>query len=577
MGAVYEAIDRRLSSIVAVKETFAMTEEGRAAFLREAKILANLDHEAFPKVSDYFEEGEGLYLVMQLVRGNDLEELLKLRESPFSTVKVLEWADQLLDALEDLHKYKPPIIHRDVKPSNLKLTKRGKIILLDFGIAKGAAGQMSTLRTDGSLGAATPHFAPLEQILRVDPSSVRTLSTINREWVEKALHTGTDPRSDLYSLGATIYYLMTCELPDDARLRAMAVWSGKPDPLQPADKVNPQVPSAVSAILMQAMSLDRSERPPDATTMRRALREAVQAPVVTPPTIPPHEELIRQRKEEEERQRARAEAERQRREEEERQRREAEEAARRLAAEQEAARLAEEERARVAAEAEQTRKRAEENRRKRREEQERQRAEEEKQHKAEADETRRKQAVEGKTDEETIDRRGTEQSAGASIAGIPTLPAASPQVIYSKPEETITPTDPTQPAPSPRLYRRLYVTLAVTIMIASLLVIFFMFMGIPDKTTQQPGNAQPSNSPALTVDSNSTPVQPAPPPTGEDITLGDNSNSSNRNANIGNNGAPSRSTPSRNGKVTNTNNTQGNTRKTMNATDREYNRILNTN
>lgn len=297
MGAVYEAIDRRVKSTVAIKETFAMTEEGRRAFRHEAQRLANLEHEAFPKVFDHFEEGEGLYLVMQLVRGEDLAERLKERinyhEGPFSPVKVLEWADQLLDALELLHEYRPPIIHRDIKPSNLKLTQRGKIILLDFGIAKGVAGLMSA--TDGSIKAASPNFSPLEQILRIDETSVEILLAISQESVEKILQKGTDPRSDIYALGATLYCLMTGKLPADSRLRALAVWAGRQDPLQPASKLNAQVTDAASNVLMQAMALDPSERIADAATMRQRLREVVGAPAYIPPAIPLPEELEQRR------------------------------------------------------------------------------------------------------------------------------------------------------------------------------------------------------------------------------------------------------------------------------------------
>ncbi len=288
MGAVYEAIDRRVKSTVAIKETFAMTEEGRRAFRHEAQRLANLEHEVFPKVFDHFEEGEGLYLVMQVVRGEDLAERLKERlsyhEGPFSPVKVLEWADQLLDALEMLHEYNPPIVHRDIKPSNLKLTQRGKIILLDFGIAKGVAGLMSA--TDGSIKAASPNFSPLEQILKIDETSIETLSSISEESVEKILRKGTGPRSNLYALGATLYCLMTGKLPTDSRLRALAIWAGRQDPLQSAGKLNTQVTEAVSDVLMQAMALDPNDRIANAASMRQRLREAVGEPIYTPPTIP---------------------------------------------------------------------------------------------------------------------------------------------------------------------------------------------------------------------------------------------------------------------------------------------------
>src|SRR5260370_10584044 len=200
MGAVYQAMDENLSCVVAVKETFATTDEQRRAFRREAELLANLSHPTLPKVMDHFTEGEGQFLVMQFVPGHDLAELLELREQPFAVAKVLDWADQLLDGLEELHSFNPPIIHRDIKPANLKVTPRGRILLLDFGLAKGVGGQMSTANVDShgkSVYGYTPNYAPLEQIRG----------------------TGTDPRSALYSLGATMWTLLTGKVAPDALSR----------------------------------------------------------------------------------------------------------------------------------------------------------------------------------------------------------------------------------------------------------------------------------------------------------------------------------------------------------------------
>ncbi|MDT4899058.1 MAG: hypothetical protein QOH25_4135 [Acidobacteriota bacterium] len=257
MGAVYQAMDENLSCVVAVKETFATNEEHRRAFKREAELLANLTHPALPRVTDHFTLDNGQFLVMQFVSGNDLAELLTLRERPFSTDRVLEWADQLLDALEELHSYKPPIIHRDIKPANLKLTRKGKIILLDFGLAKGMAGQMSTIEGEQSglsVYGYTRQYAPLEQIRGA----------------------GTDPRSDLYSLAATIWTLLTGEIPLDALARIEEKEDGKPDPLQLADELNTEVPHSVAVILHQAMAVNRNSRPASAVEMRQALNDAME-------------------------------------------------------------------------------------------------------------------------------------------------------------------------------------------------------------------------------------------------------------------------------------------------------------
>src|SRR5262245_2738810 len=125
MGTVYEAVDQRVNSIVALKETTTTHDgEARRAFEREAALLANLRHQALPKVMDFFSEREGDFLVMEFIPGYDLAELLDLRGEPFPQTQVLRWAHDLLRVLEYLHGQSPPILHRDIKPSNLKLTKQ---------------------------------------------------------------------------------------------------------------------------------------------------------------------------------------------------------------------------------------------------------------------------------------------------------------------------------------------------------------------------------------------------------------------------------------------------------------------
>lgn len=254
MGAVYEAIDERLDATVALKETFFTDERLRKQFEREARLMARLHHPALPRVSDHFTENEGQFLVMQFIPGEDLWGMLEKRGGAFPVNEVLTWADQLLDALDYLHTQEPRIIHRDIKPQNLKLTGRGQIILLDFGLAKGFAGQISRVTTSGSIFGYTPNYAPLEQIQG----------------------TGTNERSDLYSLGATLYHLMTGAIPPDALSRATAIMSEQADPLRPANEINSAVPVSVADVLHQAMANNPARRPISAAEMRRLLNDAVQ-------------------------------------------------------------------------------------------------------------------------------------------------------------------------------------------------------------------------------------------------------------------------------------------------------------
>lgn len=258
MGAVYEAIDQRLDTTVALKETLFSEERLRKQFEREARLLARLHHPALPRVSDHFSEGDGQFLVMQFIPGDDLSEKMARKRGPFPADQVLTWADQLLDALDYLHTQDPQIVHRDIKPQNLKLTPRGQIILLDFGLAKGQAGDISRVTTGASIFGYTPNYAPLEQIQGL----------------------GTDSRSDLYSLGATLYHLMTGVKPPDALTRAAALVNGQPDPLAPASVANPAVPPDVDAFLAKAMAQNREQRYATADDMRKGLHASDSATTV---------------------------------------------------------------------------------------------------------------------------------------------------------------------------------------------------------------------------------------------------------------------------------------------------------
>jgi eukaryotic-like serine/threonine-protein kinase len=256
MGTVFEAIDQRVNCVVALKQTIANSDrEARIAFGREAALLANLRHPALPKVMDYFGEDDGDFLVMEFIPGHDLAELLELRASPFPQAQVLRWADELLGVLEYLHGQRPPIVHRDIKPANLKLTKEGEIFLLDFGLAKGSVGQMSTMGTSRSVRGYTPVYASLEQI-----------------------HShGTDPRSDIYSLGATFYHLLTGVKPIDAPTRFHALEDEQRDPLTPIRELNSLVSPSVAAVIHQAMAVSRKQRNLTATEMREVLNAAEAA------------------------------------------------------------------------------------------------------------------------------------------------------------------------------------------------------------------------------------------------------------------------------------------------------------
>lgn len=250
MGAVYEAIDLRLGHTVALKQALTEDQELWKQFEREARMMAQLNHPVLPRVSDYFTEGNRAFFVMQFVEGADLADIIAQQPGPFPREAVIAWADQLLDALIYLHSHDRQIIHRDIKPHNLKLTSAGKIVLLDFGLAKAQAAGSSDEEICRSVFGYTARYAPLEQIQDL----------------------GTTPQSDIYALGATLYHLLTGVKPPDALTRATALISSRPNPLKPAHEINPSVGLNLSAILSRAMAQNPGERYASAADFREALR-----------------------------------------------------------------------------------------------------------------------------------------------------------------------------------------------------------------------------------------------------------------------------------------------------------------
>lgn len=195
MGAVYYAWDTRLNRRVALKENALATVTSNEQFEREAQTLARLRHPNLPAVHDYFILTKGAqYLVMEYIEGGDLAQLVR-RHGPVTEARVLTWTRQICAALTYLHSQQPPVIHRDIKPQNLKLTPQGEIFLVDLGLAK--VGDVKAKTATGALGV-TSGYSPLEQYGAG----------------------GTDPRSDFYALGATLYTLLTGQTPPESIHRA---------------------------------------------------------------------------------------------------------------------------------------------------------------------------------------------------------------------------------------------------------------------------------------------------------------------------------------------------------------------
>ena len=240
MGAVYEAVDQRLDTTVALKETLFADERLRKQFEREARLLARLHHPALPRVSDHFSEGDGQFLVMQFIPGDDLSED-GARRGPFPADQVLTWADQLLDALDYLHTQDPQIVHRDIKPQNLKLTRAAKSFFSILVWRKVRATSRASQHQRAF--SATRQLRSAQQI---QPAFAR-------------------------ALGATLYHLMTGVKPPDALTRAAALVNGQPDPLALASVANQSVSPDIDTFLSKAMAQNRDQRYASAADMRRDL------------------------------------------------------------------------------------------------------------------------------------------------------------------------------------------------------------------------------------------------------------------------------------------------------------------
>jgi serine/threonine protein kinase len=259
MGAVYRAEDLRLEGRqCAIKEISlepgaspATLKQAQEQFHREASILARLDHPNLPKVSDYFSEGERDYLVMDFVSGPDLKQIVdevRQQNQFLEESLVLVWAEQLGDALEHLHSQDPPVLHRDIKPANIKLTPSGTVKLVDFGLVKLLT--PDDTRTITVLqGRGTVQYTPLEQ------------------YGGDTGHTGV--RSDIYSLGATLYHLLSGQPPPDAKQRFL-----KPDSLAPLHSFNPDVSPHVERAVMRALEMHPDRRPASVVEFRAELLSA---------------------------------------------------------------------------------------------------------------------------------------------------------------------------------------------------------------------------------------------------------------------------------------------------------------
>ena len=247
MGAVYLAQDLRFTGITrwcALKEMISTTPDPHVrriavqSFMREANLLVQLNHPGIPQIYDFFTESVRSYLVMEYVEGENLEEVLENTEGMLKEDVVLDWAVQVCDVLIYLHSQDPPIIFRDLKPSNIMLRGENKIALIDFGIAKAfEAGQKGTM-------IGTEGYSPPEQYKGV-----------------------AEPRGDIYALGATLHHLLTKR---DPRLEPPFTFHEETPRL-----LNPALSEAADAVIMKTLEYEIEKRYASAQTFRDALTDAL--------------------------------------------------------------------------------------------------------------------------------------------------------------------------------------------------------------------------------------------------------------------------------------------------------------
>jgi serine/threonine protein kinase len=253
-GAVYESEDtRRPGFSVAIKETLDPTSIRN--FQGEFATLSRLRHDNLPRYHEMFEHQGNGYLVMEFIPGQDLEKVLQRQQGPLPEPQVLGYAVQICAALGYLHSQHPPILHRDIKPANIRLTPDGLIKLVDFGLLKEGGGTTRSSRMGGTFA-----YAPLEQ------------------YGGQGHH--TDPRSDLYSLGATLYHLLTGQEPPPVTTRIAAAF----DPLLLPRSYNQNLSPHVSAAVIKATSVRSQDRFASAEEFQRALLMSGQVQFQAAPT-----------------------------------------------------------------------------------------------------------------------------------------------------------------------------------------------------------------------------------------------------------------------------------------------------
>ncbi len=284
-GMNYEAFDNELRRNILLKEildTGSATEDasrvelGSSDFSKTAEMLTGVKHASLFQIKNYFSEANFHYLVTDIIDGKNLAVLFEQKQNPFTPNDIIRWADQLLNAVSLLHSQSPPIIHNDIRPENIYLTSAGNIKLSTLNIIQNANLKKYSISEDEIFDSRNLTFSSLEQFwFGLDSASQNVILNNFDEQSQKILENPTDARSDIYSLGATLYYLLTAEMPFDSLSRLIDVLDGNDDPLMSPNEINSRIPKEISMVIMKAMEIKRENRFNSVSIMKQVMRTAL--------------------------------------------------------------------------------------------------------------------------------------------------------------------------------------------------------------------------------------------------------------------------------------------------------------
>jgi serine/threonine protein kinase len=268
----YEVFDNLLETNVLFKEI----HDYSGKFVQNVAVLKTIRHDSIFQVQNTFSESGKNFLVHEKPDGDSLSAVIEKNKSPFTLKEIWNWTEQILNAIGYLHSQNPPIFYGNLSPQNLSKTSNGKVKLLPDSIIQHLETSENNASENQQFDAKTLAFSPLEKIWKgLDPASQKVIFNSFDEQAENFLEQAFNAQSDIYALGATIYYLSTAKLPIDALSRSIEIIEGKRDPLPPPKEINPRIPHELSDFMLKALEIKRENRFSSAQSALQNLRTAL--------------------------------------------------------------------------------------------------------------------------------------------------------------------------------------------------------------------------------------------------------------------------------------------------------------